>query len=244
MLLLAGRARGSRCSRAGSRPLVLGFRAVPLIALDLDGTLVDQASAARAWASGFVDEWGLSSAEVDVVAVALTARRPKGEVFSTLVDRLGLSTTADRVWGDYRSKMPSLVTVTDDDRSALADLRAAGWTIGIVTNGMVDNQEGKIRRTGLDALVDGWVVSDAVGARKPLPAIFEALATRLGCALEGWMIGDSLELDVAGGAAVGLSTVWLDDGSDPTGYHPDLVVDSVAAAVRTILDGQPSAPRL
>lgn len=213
---------------------------MPLIGLDLDGTLVDQASAARAWSARFVDEWRLPAAEVDVIAAALTARRPKGEVFSEVVGRLGLPTTADSVWLDYRSQMPTLVTVTDDDRRALADLRAAGWTIGIVTNGMLDNQEGKIRRTGLDALVDGWVVSDAVGVRKPAPEIFEALATKLGCALDGWMIGDSLELDVAGGAAVGLRTAWLDDGSDPTGYHPDLLVDSVAAAVRAILAGQPS----
>ncbi|WP_194288933.1 MULTISPECIES: HAD family hydrolase [unclassified Nocardioides] len=213
---------------------------MPLIALDLDGTLVDQAAAARAWSAGFVDHWRLPAGEVDVIAAALTARRPKGEVFSELIDRLDLPTSADSVWADYRSRMPSLVTVTDADRSALADLRAAGWTLGVITNGMLDNQEGKIRRTGLDALVDGWVVSDAVGARKPAPAIFHALASRLGCTLEGWMIGDSLELDVAGGAAVGLSTAWLDDGSDPTGYRPDLVVGSVAAAARAILDGQPS----
>ncbi|MEQ7846188.1 HAD family hydrolase [Nocardioides kribbensis] len=214
---------------------------MPLIALDLDGTLVDQASAARAWSAGFVDEWRLPAGEVDVVATALTARRPKGEVFSEIIGRLGLPTAADDVWLDYRSRMPSLVTVTDEDRIALTELRAAGWTLGIVTNGMLDNQEGKIRRTCLDSLVDGWVVSDDVGVRKPAPAIFEALASRLGCALEGWMIGDSLELDVAGGAAVGLRTAWLDDGSDPTGYRPDLVVDSVAAAARAILDGQPSA---
>lgn len=176
--------------------------------------------------------------EVDVVATALTARRPKGEVFGELVGRLGLPTTADSVWLDYRSKMAGLVSLTDDNRSALAELRTAGWTLGIVTNGMTDNQEGKIRRTGLDALVDGWVVSDTVGARKPHPAIFQALAARLGCPIEGWMIGDSLELDVAGAAAVGLRTAWLNDGSNPSGYHPDLVVDSVAAAARAILDDQ------
>lgn len=209
---------------------------MPLIALDLDGTLVDQASAARRWSIGFVDEWSLPAEEVDIVADALTERRPKGEVFGALVERLGLSATADEMWLDYRSKMPSLVTVADGDRRALAELRAAGWTIGIVTNGMADNQEGKIRRTGLDALVDGWVVSDAVGSRKPRREIFEALATRLGCALDGWMIGDSLDLDVAGGAAVGLRTAWIDDGSDPTWYRPDLVVDSVAAAASHIID--------
>ena len=77
-----------------------------------------------------------------------------------------------------------------------------------------------------------------------MPAIFGALATRLDCALEGWMIGDSLELDVAGGAAVGLRTAWLDDGAYPTGYQPDLIVGSVAAAaaVAAIL-GDRSRPR-
>lgn len=144
------------------------------------------------------------------------------------------------MWLEYRSQMPTLVRVADDDRRALAALRAAGWTVGIVTNGMLDNQEGKILRTGLDALVDGWVVSEAVGARKPAPEIFEALASQLGCALEGWMIGDSLEQDVAGGAGVGLRTVWIADGSDPTGYHPDVIVDSVSAAVHVILGGRPS----
>lgn len=213
---------------------------MPLIALDLDGTLVDQAFAARAWSAGFVEKWRLPPDEVDVVASALTARRPKGEVFNELVVRLGLHAAADDVWADYRSQMPSLVSVTEEDRSALLGLRAAGWTIGIVTNGMLDNQEGKIRRTGLDVLVDGWVVSDAVGSRKPTPAIFEALATRLGCDLEGWMIGDSLELDVAGGAAVGLRTAWIADGSDPTGFHPDLIVDSVAAAARALVVGDSS----
>lgn len=211
---------------------------MPLIALDLDGTLVDQAAAARTWAREFADQWDLPEAEVDKVAAALTARRSKGEVFAELVERLKLPAAVEGVWLDYRTRMPDLVAVTDGDRRALNDLRAAGWTLGIVTNGMADNQEGKIRRTGLDALVDGWVISEEVGARKPDQKVFRALAERLGCPLDGWMIGDSLELDVAGGACVGLKTVWInDDGTDPTtsSYRPDLIVDSVAAAAAVIL---------
>lgn len=158
---------------------------VPLVALDLDGTLVDQAAAAKEWARGFVDEWDLPRVEVGVIAAALTARRPKGEVFGELVDRLGLAVRPEEVWHRYRRQMPTLVRVAEDDRRALVGLRSAGWTLGIVTNGMTDNQQGKIRRCGLDALVDGWVVSETVGVRKPAPEIFGALATRLGCALEG-----------------------------------------------------------
>ncbi|GAB2462067.1 HAD family hydrolase [Nocardioides hungaricus] len=211
---------------------------MPLIALDLDGTLVDQAAAARTWAREFADKWDLPGTAVDKVAAALTARRSKGEVFAELVERLKLPAAVEGVWLDYRTRMPDLVAVTDGDRRALTDLRAAGWTLGIVTNGMADNQEGKIRRTGLDALVDGWAISEEVGARKPDQKVFRALAERLGCPLDGWMIGDSLELDIAGGACVGLKTAWInDDGTDPTTYscRPDLIVDSVAAAAAVIL---------
>mgnify|MGYP000598519994 CR=1 FL=1 len=209
---------------------------MPLIALDLDGTLVDQRSAAREWAEGFGLRWSLSVDQIEPVAVALTARRSKDQVFADIVERLALPTSAEEVWADYRSAMPLLVTVTKQDREALANLRASGWTLGIITNGMVDNQEGKIMRTGLRDLVDGWVVSEATGHRKPAPEAFEALGRTLGCALDGWMIGDSLELDVAGGAGVGLRTAWIDDGSDASGYRPDLIVDSVASAASVILN--------
>lgn len=204
---------------------------MPVIALDLDGTLVDQRSAAREWADGFGSRYGLSADQIGSVALALAARRPKGQVFAELVERLAMPTSADQVWADYRAAMPLLVTVTQQDREALVNLREAGWTLGIITNGMVDNQEGKIRATGLHDLVDGWVVSEATGHRKPAPEAFEALGRKLGCALNGWMIGDSLELDVAGGAGVGLQTAWVDDGSDASDYRPDLIVDSVASVI-------------
>jgi HAD superfamily hydrolase (TIGR01549 family) len=206
-----------------------------MVALDLDGTLVDQAAAARTWAEEFAESYGCDLA-VESVAEALTERRPKGEVFSELVLRFELPLAPDEMWADYRRRMPALVTCTPEDRQALIDLRRHGWRLGIITNGMVDNQEGKIRALGLDALVDGWVVSDEVGARKREAALFEALAARLACPLEGWVIGDSLDHDIAGGAAVGLQTAWIARGaSAPSPHQPDLVVDSVAEAAEEIL---------
>jgi FMN phosphatase YigB (HAD superfamily) len=63
------------------------------------------------------------------------------------------------------------------------------------------------------------------------------LAARLGCPLEGWIIGDSLDHDIGGGAAVGLQTAWIARGEPPplTDRRPDLVVDSVAEAAEEIL---------
>lgn len=208
---------------------------VEMVAFDLDGTLVDQADAASRWAEEFISSNGLDLEVVDV-ADALTARRPKGQVFSELVETHELNLDADEVWAHYRRRMPELVQCTDADRNALVELRSAGWRLGIVTNGMVDNQQGKIRKSGLDALVDGWAISAEVGVRKPSREIFHALASRLGCPLDGWMVGDSVELDIAGGQAVGLRTALVtSDSVAVPGCTADLVVASVADAAALIL---------
>lgn len=210
---------------------------MPLAAFDLDGTLVDQAAAARIWSQEFTANWGLPAEEVDRIAHALTARRPKDEVFAELTAAWSLPTSGEEVWKSYRARMPELVGCSDSDLIALKLLRDAGWTLGLVTNGMVDNQEGKIRRTGLADLVDGWVISAEVGVRKPDPAIFEALAARLRCPLEGWMVGDSLEMDVAGGNGVGLKTAWIT--SEPSAVaqaiEASITAPTVAKAVEAIM---------
>lgn len=216
---------------------------MPLVALDLDGTLVDQAAAARLWAQAFVETWALPVEQGDRIGEALAARRPKDEVFDELVAVLSLPMPSKELWASYRARMPELVRCSDADRTGLKRLRAAGWTLGLVTNGMVDNQEGKIQRTGLADLVDGWVISEEIGARKPDPAIFRALAARLDCPLVGWMVGDSLEMDVAGGNQVGLKTVWITSASPPppSTIAPTATAATVADAVDEILARGPAA---
>jgi FMN phosphatase YigB (HAD superfamily) len=107
---------------------------------------------------------------------------------------------------------------------------------------MADNQLGKIRNTGLDGLVDGWCISDEVGIRKPDPEIFRLAAKRCGSSLgpDDWTIGDSFVLDVAGGHAAGLRTVWLQPTGETAalpfgGPAPDVIASTVAEAVERIL---------
>lgn len=213
-----------------------------LIALDLDGTLVDQAAAAKKWAIEFGTQWELTHRQISCLARALTTRRPKSEVFSEFAEDWTIPLAGDDVWALYRSRMPELVHCTEADKEALRCLRDAGWHLGIVTNGMANNQEGKIRHTGLDELVDGWVISAEVGCRKPDVRIFEILAERLGCRLDGWMIGDSLEHDVAGGHAAGLRTAWI-TGEEPPRHAGGWTVTarSVSAAAQLILSRQERA---
>ena len=67
-----------------------------------------------------------------------------------------------------------------------------------------------LARAGLLDHFDAVVVSEDVGLRKPRAEIFAAVATHLALPPHEILhVGDSLEADVAGAAAVGQQTAWL-----------------------------------
>ena len=81
------------------------------------------------------------------------------------------------------------------------------------------------------------VISEEIGLCKPRSEIFAAVADRLGVAPDEIAhVGDSLEADVAGAAAVGQRTVWLTRRvADPeaalasyTGVRPDHSIADLA----------------
>jgi putative hydrolase of the HAD superfamily len=67
-----------------------------------------------------------------------------------------------------------------------------------------------LAESGLDAHLDAVVISEEVGIRKPRPEIFRAVLEALDVAPEETLhVGDSLDADVRGAAAVGIRTVWI-----------------------------------
>lgn len=212
-----------------------------LALFDLDGTLIDRAGAFHAWAAEFVDTHALEHGALDKLAAA--DARNSGTMrsfFAEIRDTFGVAAPVDELWEQYRRRMPELSSCRRDDLEALKRLRAAGWRIGIVTNGMADNQLGKIRHVGLDKVADAWCISGEVGIRKPDPEIFRLGAQRCGLTIDngGWMIGDDLESDIAGGRAAGLGTIWINSAVAPLpeiGCEPDFTARSVASAVEILV---------
>lgn len=117
----------------------------------------------------------------------------------------------------------------------LHDLRAAGRTIGAITNG-----PGPVQRPKVEALDQhGWFpppllfISGEFGVYKPDPSIFRAAAKASGFAPEECvMVGDAREYDMPA-KAIGFRTILFDGRSqkpdcsrDP--YPPDAVVRSYA----------------
>jgi putative hydrolase of the HAD superfamily len=105
--------------------------------------------------------------------------------------------------------------------SALARLRAAGYRTAIVSNAPWGSPpelwRRELQRLGLAELVDAVVMCGDVGWRKPAQRIFEHACQRLGVRSdECWFVGDDLDWDVAGSAAVGMRPVLIDrDGRHP-----------------------------
>ncbi|MBO0651275.1 HAD family hydrolase [Streptomyces triculaminicus] len=179
---------------------------------DLDDNLVDRAGTYARWAAEFSAEHDVPLGWLLRTDPAYSSRRIAFfELVKTTFDVPG---TVAELYTQYRRRMPELIQPDPAVCAGLAALRAAGWRLGVVTNGMTDNQTAKLRQAGLYDLVDAVVISQSVGVRKPDPQIFcHALAT-LGAkpSPRVVMVGDSLTADVGGALEAGLSALWISHG--------------------------------
>lgn len=106
-------------------------------------------------------------------------------------------------------------------------LKTAGIPVGIVSNAIHEPfLEWAIEAAGMHGLFDSILTSARAGYYKSRPEIYRQAARELGVPPEDVIhIGDSLRFDVAGAAAAGMRTVWLNLGHEPSGdVKPDLTV--------------------
>jgi HAD superfamily hydrolase (TIGR01509 family) len=102
------------------------------------------------------------------------------------------------------------VRLFDGTRELLSDLRAVGYGLGLLTNGLSDGQWEKIRSLRIESHFDAVVVAGDVNVYKPDPRAFAVLLDRLGArAPRALFVGDSYEMDILGAHAAGLATVWI-----------------------------------
>jgi HAD superfamily hydrolase (TIGR01549 family) len=102
----------------------------------------------------------------------------------------------------------------DDVLPVLGDLRARGLKLGLVSNGGREISE-FVAHHGLD--VDCAIASRAHGWIKPHESIFLAALELIDVGpAEAAMVGDSVEDDIEGAAALGMRTVLVDrEGNQP-----------------------------
>ncbi|MFJ1799033.1 HAD family hydrolase [Streptomyces sp. NPDC088180] len=209
-----------------------------LALFDLDGTLADRQAALSDALTCLCRSRALSPDAERWLRIELADRATAND-FARLREAFGLEASAADLWEEYVDLMSSAVTCRPEVIEGLVRLRAAAWTIGIITNGAGDIQRAKLAGTGLADLVDGVAVSGDLEIRKPGLRLFELAASRCGVSLAdgGWMIGDNPAGDIGGGHQAGLRTIWLRgrpwlDGL-PAAHH---VVDDVTDAITILLN--------
>lgn len=205
----------------------------PHILLDLDNTLLDFGAAEEFSFFHTAKVYGLSLGREELalyqqINSALWADLELGrttkpklvlERFETLFDRLGIPGMDIAAYNAAYLDNLALHTVTYPGAEELCrQLKAAGCTLIVATNGVSATQHRRIQASGLAGYFDQVVVSDHVGAEKPSPRYFQyALHTCGISSPEGClMVGDSLTADIGGGNAYGLSTCWF----NPKGLVP------------------------
>ncbi|MCT9081072.1 HAD family hydrolase [Streptomyces fulvoviolaceus] len=207
-----------------------------LIMLDLDNTLVDRDAAFREAAIGFLAEHALPEGDLAwLTGLDGSGYTPRQDVARAMSERYGLPTGVIGHLLDHG--VAEHVVLAEATRDALRTASDGGWTCVIVTNGRVAQQETKIRNTGLDRLVHGWVVSEGVGHKKPAPEIFHAAAAAVGASLDGaWVIGDAAHADIRGALEIGARSVWVAGGQawPEPGFRPTHIAQDAASAIRYV----------
>jgi putative hydrolase of the HAD superfamily len=209
----------------------------PLVLVDLDNTLLDRERAFTRWARAFVGAHGLGPDAVPVLVRAdADGSAPRDHFFATVRRELGVTAPVDDLLADYHVSYPSTFTADPAMVVAVRSLRTAGCAVAVVTNGP-PSQATKLVAAGIEDEFDAVCISSLVGASKPERVIFEEAARRCGRPLDGWMVGDSPDADVAGGIAAGLRTIWIHRGRewDHPAFTPDVTVSSVPEAAAVIL---------
>ena len=208
------------------------------VLFDLDNTLVDRRGTLVDWAAQFTRRLGLEDEEQARV-LDMVADRAYPSTFDAIRTRYRLPMSAPELWRAYCTDIAAMVTCPIEVLDGLDELRAAGWRVGVATNGAVDIQRAKLRAAGIAERVDGVFVSGEADARKPQTRHFALAAARCGTELGdgGWMVGDNPVNDIGGGRTAGLSTIWIghDRSWPPNDPRPDHTVPHARAAIDLLL---------
>ncbi|MFI6019731.1 HAD family hydrolase [Streptomyces sp. NPDC051287] len=211
-----------------------------LLMLDLDNTLIDRDAAFRASCVDALAQHGLSASEVEWLMEAdAGGYTPREALARSMTERYGPRMPEPAIGTLLATGGADRVTLPPAARDALVRAAEAGWRSVIVTNGRTEQQEAKIRNTGLDALVHGWVISESVGHKKPSPELFRAAAVLVGATLESaWMIGDSPTADIGGAHALSIRSVWVSPSRPwrASGFRPTHTAPDAATAITYVLE--------
>jgi putative hydrolase of the HAD superfamily len=205
------------------------------VLFDLDNTLFDHQASATAGLAEFLKHLGaehsedltLSWFEIEQASYDRFLRReitfheqrrerlrwflPFARVAVPESDRM-----LDELFRIYLSNYQDAWTAFPDAFSALLGLREDRVPVSVVTNGNDDQQRAKIKKIGLEPLVDRIFTSELTGHAKPAPEAFLGPCKDLKVSpAQTLYVGDNYTVDIEGARNAGLQAVHLVRESSP-----------------------------
>lgn len=106
--------------------------------------------------------------------------------------------------------LPTRTILFPDTKEVLQYLEKKGYRLHLITNGFELTQHSKLISCGLDVFFEHVITSEGSNSLKPQKEIFEYALNETGASVdESLMLGDSIEVDIAGAMNVGMDQVHV-----------------------------------
>lgn len=149
--------------------------------------------------------------------------------YKKLFEIMGIETDAEAAAKTYERYLCNQYFVIDGAVELLKELRE-NYEIYLVTNGTEHIQKQRLSGSGLDTLVNGVFVSEAVGAPKPEKKYFDFVLQNIHETDKSkiLIIGDSMSSDILGGINAGIDTCWYNPHFKIGNHTPTYEINSLS----------------
>lgn len=140
----------------------------------------------------------------------ITQEKLKVERFRRLSNKLNFEFDEVKFAKSYMKYLPYASFLFDDSIKLMQSL-SKDYRLIIITNGLKDVQDNRIRKSIISRYLEDIVISEEVGLAKPNPKIFEHALNNINHAEKdkALIVGDSLTSDIQGGINFGIDTCWF-----------------------------------
>ncbi len=160
----------------------------------------------------------------------ITQKELKVERFKRLSDKLNIDFDEVKFAKSYMKHL-SFASFLYDNSMDLIESLHKNYRLSIITNGLTEVQDNRIRKSAIAKYFENIVISEEVQVSKPDPKIFELTLNNMKYTDKSkiLMVGDSLTSDIQGGINFGIDTCWFnpDKITNKTGMKPNYEISNL-----------------
>jgi len=202
-----------------------------ILLFDADNTLFDFDVSERLTFDEFAPIYGIAPTEenyllykkfnLETWAAIEKNTAPKDELlvlrYKKLFAALKINASAEKANQDFLNILSTKGVLYDYTVPLLSALKNAGKRLFLITNGVIEVQNGRIAATDTEKYFENIFISEKIGFSKPSADFFKAVMLAIpGFKRENALvIGDSLTSDIQGANNAGLDCLWFNPHSIP-----------------------------